>query len=141
MTEMYAHPLISDHCTGYCLRPDAPVFPFVTVTMLWRWSRLSTLLAPVLTIAIALFRLVTQLLGLWDGYVDDPAIITNLVGEIRINGTPVAVPWLIPPSKTQAFMPPSDIPPPPPPPVWTPRNEAPVQVADDRASMDDDEYL
>lgn len=141
MTEMYAHPLISDHCTGYCLRPDAPVFPFVTVTMLWRWSRLSTLLAPIFTIAIAVFRLVTQLLGLWDGYVDDPAIITNLVGEIRINGTPVAVPWLIPPSKTQAFMPPSDIHPPPAPPVWTPRNEAPVQADDDRASMDDDEYL
>ncbi|OQE28470.1 hypothetical protein PENSTE_c003G04706 [Penicillium steckii] len=141
MTEMYAHPLISDRCTGYCLRPDAPKFPFVTVTMLWRWSRLSTLLAPIFTIAIALFRLVAQLLGLWDGYVDDPDIITNFVGEIRINGTAVAVPWLTPPAKTQGFMPPSDIPPPPPPLVWTPRNEEPMQSEDDRASMDDDEYL
>lgn len=143
MTEMYSHPLISDTCTGYCLRPDAPVFPFVTVTMLWRWSHLSTVLGPIITLGVALFRLVAQLLGLWDGYVDEPASLANLVGEIRINGTPVAFPWLTPPSKTQGFSPSSVLPPPPPPPrpEWTPRHDAPTQAGDDQASMDDDEYL
>lgn len=142
MTEMYSHPIISDTCTGYCLRPDAPVFPFTTVTMLWRWSHLSTILAPIMTLGIALFRLVAQLLGLWDGYVDEPAGLTNLVGEIRINGTPVAFPWLTPPSRTQGFSPSSVLPPPPPPrPEWTPRHGAPTQAGDDQASMEDDEYL
>lgn len=141
MTEMYSHPLISETCTGYCLRPDAPVFPLVTVTMLWRWSHLSTILAPVITIGIAIFRLVAQLLGLWDGYMDEPAGLGNLVGEIRINGTPVAFPWLTPPSTAKGFPPSSALPAPPPPPVWTPRNEAPAEGEDDQASMDRDEYL
>lgn len=143
MTEMYSHSFITDTCTGYCLRPDAPVFPFVTVTMLWRWSHLSTFLAPIITLGIALFRLVAQLLGLWDGYVEEPAGLANLIGEIRINGTPVAFPWLTPPSKTKGFSPSSILPPPPPPPrpEWTARHDAPSKVGDDQASMDDDEYL
>jgi hypothetical protein len=145
MTEMFSHSIIADTCTGYCLRPDAPVFPFVTVTMLWRWSHLSVLLAPIITLSVALFRLVVQLLGLWDGYMDEPAGLANLVGEIRINGTPVAFPWLTPPSKTKIFSPSSVLPPPPPPPPprpeWTQTHGASTHAGDDQASMDDDELL
>ncbi|KAJ5103667.1 hypothetical protein N7532_004196 [Penicillium argentinense] len=146
MTEMYSHPLISNTCTGYCLRPDAPIFPFVTVTMLWRLSHLSTLLTPIITIGIAIFRLVAQLLGLWDGYVDEPERLGKLVGEIRINGTAVPFPWLTPPSTATSFVPPpaaaaAASPPPPQAPVWTARHEIPVNPKDEQASMDDDEYL
>lgn len=140
MCEKYCHPIISETCDGYCLQPDAPVFPWVTVTMLWRWSHLSTILAPVITIGIAFFRLMAQLLGLWDGYVDEgpPAQLGNIIGEIRVNGTPVAFPWLSPPpAKSVVPSPPQ----PPQQPVWTPRNEAPGRWEEDQASMDDDEYL
>ncbi|KAJ5584447.1 uncharacterized protein N7459_004247 [Penicillium hispanicum] len=139
MCEEYSHPIISETCGGYCLQPDAPHFPLVTVTMLWRWSHLSALLAPIITVCVAAFRLVAQLLGLWDGYVDEPARLGNIIGEIRINGTPASFPWLLSPSATNIA------PPPPPPqqqpPVWTPRNEVPAKWEDDQGSMDDDEYL
>jgi hypothetical protein len=144
MSEAYSHPIFSDTCDGYCLQPDAPVFPYVTVTMLWRWSHLSTLLAPIVTIGVAVFRLVAQLLGLWDGYVDEPSQLGlgKLMGEIRINGTSVSFPWLSPPeSKNIAPAPPSLPPQEPPAPVWTPRNEAPARWEEDQPSMDDDEYL
>ncbi|KAJ5683795.1 uncharacterized protein N7477_000140 [Penicillium maclennaniae] len=143
MCEAYSHPIFSDTCDGYCLRPDAPVFPFVTVTMLWRWSHLSTLLGPLITIGVAFFRLVAQLLGLWDGYVDEPQLgLGKLIGEIRINGTSVSFPWLSPPStKNIAPAPPSIPPQEPRGPVWTPRNEAPARWEEDQPSMDDDEFL
>ncbi|KAJ5674197.1 hypothetical protein N7462_009636 [Penicillium macrosclerotiorum] len=137
MCEQYSHPIISDTCDGYCLQPDAPWFPFVTVTMLWRWSHLSAVLAPVMTIAVAIFRLVAQLLGLWDGYVDEGPRLSNIVGEVRINGTPVAFPWLLPPGKSGA---PPPLASPPPQPAWTPRTEAP-NGDEDQGSMDDDEYV
>jgi hypothetical protein len=144
MWDIYAHPLISEICDGYCMQADAPEFPFVTVTMLWRWSHLEYLLAPVVTISLAFFRLTAQLLGLWDGYVDEPPQLSNIVGEIRVNGTPVSFPWLTSPGQTVAptqssiAMPQQ--------PVWTPRNEvpqheAPIQWSDDQVSMEDDEYL
>ena len=102
--------------------------------MLWRWSHLSALLMPVFTVCMAIFRLVAQLLGLWDGFVDEPPQLGNLMGEIRINGTPVAFPWLSSPAT-------KSIAPPPQQPVWTPRNEVPVKWEDDQPSMDDDEIL
>lgn len=140
MCEQYCHPMISETCDGYCLQPDAPVFPWVTVTMLWRWSHLSTILAPIITIGVAFFRLMAQLLGLWDGYVDEQPTtqLENIIGEIRINGTPVSFPWLSPPPAKSAV--PSS-PQQPQQSVWTPRNEAPGRWEDDQASMDDDEYL
>jgi hypothetical protein len=143
MCEAYSHPIFSDVCDGYCLQPDAPVFPFVALTMFWRWSHLSTLLAPVITIGVAVFRLVAQLLGVWDGYVDEPQLgLGNLVGEIRINGTSVQFPWLSPPSaKNIAPVPPSLPPQEPKAPVWTPRNEAPARWEEDQPSMDDDEFV
>ncbi|KAJ6096199.1 hypothetical protein N7486_006945 [Penicillium sp. IBT 16267x] len=138
MVEQYSHPIMADTCDGYCLQPDAPEFPWVTMTMMWRWSHLSGLLMPIFTVVLAVFRLVAQLLGLWDGYVDEPARLGNLMGEIRINGTPVSFPWLSSPSA-------QGIPAPPPQqPAWTPtqRNEAPVKWGDDdQPSIDDDEYL
>ncbi|KAJ5722622.1 hypothetical protein N7488_000657 [Penicillium malachiteum] len=139
MMELYSHPLISDTCEGYCLLPDAPEFPWVTTTMLWRWSRLSTVLLPVFTIIMALLRLFAQLLGLWDGYVDEPGQLGSLIGEIRINGTPVSFPWLSSPTGEGI--------PPPQEPAWTPRSEPPPRVempvtwGDDLPSMDEDEYL
>lgn len=143
MCEAYSHPIFSDTCDGYCLQPDAPVFPYVTVTMLWRWSHLSTLLGPLITIGVAFFRLVAQLLGLWDGYVDEPQLgLGKLMGEIRINGTSVSFPWLSPPgAKNIAPAPPSIPPQEPRAPVWTPHNEAPARWEEDQPSMDDDEFL
>jgi len=142
MSEAYSHPLFSDTCDGYCLQPDAPVFPWVTVTMLWRWSHLSTLLAPFITISVAVFRLVVQLLGLWDGYVEEPSQLGlgKLVGEIRINGSSVSFPWLLPPEAKNIAPSSPPLPQEPQAPVWTPRNEAP-RWEEDQPSMDDDEYL
>ncbi|OOQ81995.1 hypothetical protein PEBR_40887 [Penicillium brasilianum] len=142
MWDLYAHPSISETCNGYCLQADAPEFPFVTVTMLWRWSHLGSLLAPIVTICVAFFRLTAQLLGISDGYVDEPPQLSNIVGEIRVNGTPVSFPWLTSPGQTVVPSQPSA----PQQPVWTPRNEvpqneAPILWADDRVSMDEDEYL
>ena len=142
MWDRYAQPLIAETCEGYYMRADAPEFPFVTVTMLWRWSHLGSLLAPVGTIILAFYRLVAQLLGLWDGYVDEPPQLGNIIGEIRVNGTPVSFPWLTSPSQTVVPTRPST----PQQPVWTPHNavpqhEVPIQWSDDQASMDDDEYL
>lgn len=71
MCDIYCHPTIAEVCDGYCLQPDAPQFPFVLPTMLWRWSHLSSILTPIITIIVAFGRLMAQLLGLWDGYVDD----------------------------------------------------------------------
>ncbi|GFF36950.1 hypothetical protein IFM46972_05060 [Aspergillus udagawae] len=87
MCDYYCHPTVAPVCEGNCLRPDAPRFPFVLPTMLWRWSHLSSALAPVATVGIAFIRLLAQLLGLWDGYVDVPPRTLNLSGEVRIYGT------------------------------------------------------
>ncbi|PLB40740.1 uncharacterized protein BDW47DRAFT_100756 [Aspergillus candidus] len=87
LCDYYCHPLVSDICEGNCLIPDAPQFPYVIPTMLWRWSHLSSLLAPIGTIMVAFYRLATQLLGFSDGYVQDtPASYVNISGEILIHG-------------------------------------------------------
>ncbi|KAL6235573.1 hypothetical protein BDW75DRAFT_209119 [Aspergillus navahoensis] len=88
MCDEFCHPLVAETCEGYCLEPDAPRYPFVIPTMLWRWLHLSDILAPFWAILFALFRIFSQLLGLSDGYVDDverPRI--NLSGKVWINGT------------------------------------------------------
>ncbi|KAL5045654.1 hypothetical protein BDW71DRAFT_183649 [Aspergillus fruticulosus] len=88
MCDEFCHPLVAETCEGYCLEPDAPRYPFVIPTMLWRWLRLSDILAPCWAILVALSRIFSQLLGLSDGYVDDvehPRI--NLSGKVWINGT------------------------------------------------------
>lgn len=140
MAEKYCHPVISETCDGYCLQPDAPIFPWVTVTMLWRWSHLSILLTPIIAIGVAFFRLMAQLFGLWDGYVDEGPTtqLQNIIGEIRVNGTPISFPWLSPPP-VKSDEPPS--PQQPQQPVWTPRNESPSRWEEDQASMEDDEYV
>lgn len=71
MCEFYCHPFVAEVCERNCLMPDAPRFPFALPTMLWRWSHLSAIISPLLTILTAFLRLLAQLLGLWDGYVDD----------------------------------------------------------------------
>lgn len=89
MCDYYSHPLFSDVCDRNCLMYDAPQFPFVLPTMLWRWSNFSEILAPVTAVFFALFKLAAQLLGLWDGYVDDAPRNFNLSGEIRVRGSQV----------------------------------------------------
>lgn len=92
MCDHYCRPRFATACHGNCLKPDAPEFPFVIPTMLWRWSHISSFLAPTFTIAFAFFKLTMQLMGLWDGFVDDgpPPRALNLTGEIRIHGTRIA---------------------------------------------------
>ncbi|OGE48104.1 hypothetical protein PENARI_c032G10249 [Penicillium arizonense] len=146
MCEQYSRPEITETCEGYCLRPDAPSFPFVTVTMLWRWSHLSTLLTPVFAICVFVFRLFTQLLGFSDGYVEETPQLTGLVGEIRINGTPVAFPWLSAPTAQAVVHEPKQSiehvrPMQPVQSVWPPRDAHPQRWEEDQASMDDDEVL
>lgn len=92
MCDYYCQPDYAMVCTDNCLQPDAPEFPFVIPTMLWRWSHLSSLLAPVITIVVAFVKLLAQLIGIWDGYVDDTPGALNLAGQIKIHGSPVGVP-------------------------------------------------
>ncbi|KAH8426944.1 uncharacterized protein LDX57_004667 [Aspergillus melleus] len=87
MCDYYCHPLAANVCEGNCLLRDAPQFPFVLPTMLWRWSHLSGALAPVWALVLALSRLAGQLLGFWDGCVDEAPRAYNLSGEIRIRGS------------------------------------------------------
>lgn len=155
MWDQYGQSNITDSCDGYCVPADAPDFPWVTVTMAWRWSHLSAIFAPIISVGVVGFRLVAQLLGLSDGFVDEPPSLGNLVGEIRVNGTSVSFPWLsslsgnsaIPPPQAppQQQQKPQEPPQQPPQPAWTPRfevtKEAPVRWAADQPSMDDDEYL
>ncbi|KAK4862156.1 hypothetical protein LT330_003294 [Penicillium expansum] len=150
MWDQYSHPEISESCEGYCLQPDAPLYPWVTVTMLWRWSHLSTIFTPIFAICVAFSRLVAQLMGLSDGYVDDAPELGNIVGEIRINGTPVAFPWLSAPTAENIVPQPQQVhytqqPMQPVEPVWSARNPPPQRWDSDQLSaedaMDDDEYL
>ena len=149
MWDQYSHPEISESCKGYCLQPDAPVYPWVTVTMLWRWSHLSVIITPIFAICVAFSRLVAQLMGLSDGYVDDAPELGNIVGEIRINGTPVAFPWLSAPTPENTVPQPQQVqyaqPVQPVQPVWSARPPPPQMWDNDRLSgedaMDNDEYL
>ncbi|EZF33590.1 hypothetical protein H109_01395 [Trichophyton interdigitale MR816] len=70
MCDYYCHPLYASRCERNCLNPNAPRYPFVIPTMLWRWSHLSVVLSPLWTIFVALFRLTAQLFGFWDGFVE-----------------------------------------------------------------------
>ncbi|OJD19051.1 hypothetical protein ACJ73_08669 [Blastomyces percursus] len=72
MCDYYCHPLYATTCERNCLDPNAPRMPLVIPTMLWRWSHLSVILNPVWTIVVAAFRFIAQLLGLWDGFFDNP---------------------------------------------------------------------
>lgn len=86
MCDAYCHPTVAEVCDGYCLHPDAPRFPFTLPTMLWRWSRLSAILSPLVTVLLAVVRLVAQLLGLWDGYVDEGDL--SLTPDMPIGAPP-----------------------------------------------------
>ncbi|KAL4810285.1 hypothetical protein BDV18DRAFT_130681 [Aspergillus unguis] len=90
MCDYYSHPFVDTTCEGNCLLPDAPRFPFVIPTMLWRWLHLSDILLPLWTIMVAFSRIFAQLLGLSDGYVDDDLPALNLTGKIWIDGTQVS---------------------------------------------------
>jgi hypothetical protein len=92
MCDYYCHPTIAEVCDGYCLQPDAPQFPFTLPTMLWRWSHLSHILSPILTLLIALFRLIAQVLGVWDGYVDDNYLSDFQPSASSFNDIPLGSP-------------------------------------------------
>ncbi|KAL4978229.1 hypothetical protein BDW66DRAFT_130576 [Aspergillus desertorum] len=148
MCDEFCHPFVAETCEGYCLEPDAPRYPFVIPTMVWRWLHLSDIATPFWAILVALFRILSQLLGQSDGYVDDvdrPRI--NLSGKVWINGTRMED---IPPletSTTKGFTPPvvrfgwektTDIPEPMPATTSDPRSES--EKWED-ISMDEDEFL
>lgn len=148
MCDYYCHPTYATVCHDNCLNPDAPQFPFVIPIMLWRWSHLSTVLTPLFTLIVAFFRLIAQLLGLWDGYVDDDGSSrsSNLGGDVWIRGTRIGngVPVAATSSPTTPSQQPWQASNPglglergaaPPPPIPS------VQWGDDQASMDDDELL
>lgn len=71
LCDYYCHPLVAEVCTGNCLLPNAPRFPFVLPTMLWRWLRGEAILGPLVTVSVAVMRLLLQVWGGWDGFVDD----------------------------------------------------------------------
>lgn len=90
MCDQFCHPTVAEVCDGYCLQPDAPQFPFTIPTMVWRWSHLTTILSPILAVLTAFIRLVAQILGLWDGYVDDNNPLSesgSSLGDITIGGS------------------------------------------------------
>ncbi|KAF9889067.1 hypothetical protein FE257_008044 [Aspergillus nanangensis] len=139
LCDFYCHPLIAESCEGNCLLPDAPEFPFVLPTMLWRWSHLSSLLTPLWTVAIAFYRLNAQLLGLSDGYVDEsPLHSLNLSGEIWVHGTRLAG-FPVPTGISHATSNP---------PKYTPEVVPEINLGQDTGNgnwadenMDDDEYI
>ncbi|KAL5357721.1 hypothetical protein BJX96DRAFT_145086 [Aspergillus floccosus] len=140
MCDFYCHPLIADVCEGNCLLPDAPRFPFVIPTMLWRWSHLQGVLTPLWAISMAFFRLIAQLLGFWDGYVDESPRALNLSGEIWVRGNRLSgFPGAAPTSQGSSYRAAS---------AW---QEQEVKYAEavpaldlgnqDEDTMDDDEYI
>ncbi|PYI10133.1 hypothetical protein BO78DRAFT_394227 [Aspergillus sclerotiicarbonarius CBS 121057] len=150
MCDFYCHPSISDTCQGNCLLPDAPCFPYVIPTMLWRWLHLSSIFTPLWTVTIALVRLLAQVLGFWDGYVEEAPRPVNLTGEIRIHGRVTNFPTAAATSRG-FFSPPK---------LWSEKGqpvvpeavpELRVEVEDipvrqasswgDDGSMDDDEFI
>lgn len=151
MCDYYCHPLISNVCDGNCLKPDAPRFPFVIPTMLWRWLHLEAFLTPIFTILVAFFRLITQLLGLWDGFVDDvPAAVNFAADTSIIPGSQVTdFPTIAPTQSVVAFAPVQD--------PWPGYDEVAYEPIpeqqfeqqtmpemnwdDGSSSIDDDEYL
>ncbi|GFN14537.1 hypothetical protein AtubIFM55763_008273 [Aspergillus tubingensis] len=149
MCDFYCHPSISETCQGNCLLPDAPRFPYVIPTMLWRWLHLSSIFTPLWTLAIALSRLIAQMLGFWDGYVEEEPIPVNLTGEIRIHGRTINIPTAE--ATSRGFFSPQKLwPGKGQPIVPQPVPELKVEVEDmsgrasswdDDGSMDDDEYI
>jgi hypothetical protein len=95
MGGVYAHPLYKNDNYVWPVEPE-PGFPFVLPSMLWRWGPrglLPRLLGPVWWIAVALFRVVGQVFGVVDGFVDDgvmqnsgPALGSVLTGVEEVAG-------------------------------------------------------
>ncbi|KKK18872.1 hypothetical protein ARAM_002745 [Aspergillus rambellii] len=147
MCDYYCHPFVGSACTGNCLLLDAPRFPFVIPTMLWRWLHVSEILAPLWALLLALARFSAQVLGLWDGYVDDEPPALNISGTIWIHGTQVGSLSATPTPDSQGFI--NSLPKWP----WKEQKETPEAVPSlnlatnsggdhwDDGSMDDDEYI
>ncbi|KAL2867104.1 uncharacterized protein BJX67DRAFT_353974 [Aspergillus lucknowensis] len=86
MCDYYCHPFVSPSCEGNCLNLDAPRFPLVIPTMISRWFHLSDILIPLWTVLVALARFFGQVLGFWDGFVDDERPALNLTGKLLVEG-------------------------------------------------------
>ncbi|KAJ0426067.1 hypothetical protein BJY00DRAFT_272854 [Aspergillus carlsbadensis] len=146
MCDYYCHPFVSPNCEGNCLEPDAPRFPFVIPTMLWRWLHLSDIMIPLWTLLVAFSRFFAQLLGFSDGYVDEEPRSLNLSSKLWIGGTPIESATAAATSSSGGFIPPLS--------QWTWRQETHRPdsvpevdlggVPDDPwadVSMDEDEFL
>ncbi|KAL4916276.1 hypothetical protein BDW62DRAFT_186387 [Aspergillus aurantiobrunneus] len=147
MCDYYCHPLVDSRCEGNCLLPDAPRFPFVIPTMVWRWLHFSDILVPLWALIVAFFRFFTQLLGVSDGYVDDEPAALNLSGKIWVEGTQVDNAPATATPTAKAFIPPvaqwawlNPTPTPDPVPDITPTANPGSDSWDD-ISMDEDEFL
>ena len=129
MCDYYCHPLVAEVCTGNCLMPDAPVFPYVIPTMLWRWLHVDALSTPLLTVSIALVRFILQVAGLWDGFVDDGVQVNQIMPDVSSPPPVVTTPSVAVPSSES----------------WVPyewkQHEEQVKWDDETISMEEDEYV
>ncbi|KAI9741051.1 MAG: hypothetical protein M1834_002762 [Cirrosporium novae-zelandiae] len=73
LCEIYCHPLYATEIYNYGVDLNAPRMPWVTVTMLGRWTRLSLLLKPLMV----LFRFLARLFGYGDETSTAPPSTSN----------------------------------------------------------------
>jgi len=75
LAEIYSHPRYAERYTWPSQRE--PEFPFVTPTMLWRWSHLQSLhpsiVQPLQRFLVGIIRMVGMWFGVTDGFTDGPA--------------------------------------------------------------------
>jgi hypothetical protein len=77
LCEIYCNPIYLSTGIERTIDPNAPRMPWVLPTMLWRWSHLSPILTPIWALLVAFFRLVAQIFGFWDGFVDRPISVPS----------------------------------------------------------------
>jgi hypothetical protein len=95
MCDRYCHPLYAEYYE-WPTEPE-PRFGYALPTMLWRWSRIRefgpALFGPLWTLLVALVRIVGQVFGLTDGFVD------NLPPRSKVLRKPIAFDERIPKPK------------------------------------------
>jgi hypothetical protein len=87
MLNAYGHPLYAYNSYIWPVEPE-PYFPLVLPTMLWRWGGrgvLRWLLGPVWWVCVAVFRVIGQMVGWTDGFVDDGINGVPVVGRVMEN--------------------------------------------------------
>ena len=144
MCDIYCHPLVAETCTGNCLMPDAPEFPYVIPTMLWRWLHIDKILAPILTIVMIIVRWIMLFTGLSDGLVDDepaafnptPQSFVNKMADVPVPDISVTASMTVPSEESWPGYDATSS-------GWAsgPRQFEHLKYDDELISMDDDEYV